>query len=113
MTIPVEAKPAPQRHAGVEQSSTPITAAARPDGRPTLLASVWIDKLIVENAAAVSAASIRDGFREAWLRQQDAVDTWDASAFRRDLFIDLPAGVTGSELGRRVAEAILHRARQT
>ncbi len=77
----------------------------------TLPASIEIDRLVVESATPLSTAEIREGFREAWLRDDDTARLWSSDAFRGDLTIDLPPGVTGRELGRRLARAILQRAR--
>lgn len=109
MIVPV------QPRSGVPQGSPPFdqsggehaSSVVQADAQPP---SVHIDRLVVESSAPISAASIRDGFREAWLHHDRPVHRWTADAFRGDLTIDLPSGVTGRELGRRLAEAILQRA---
>jgi hypothetical protein len=113
MTISVEAKPAPQAVAGAGEGNPPTIPAASPAMQQPRASSIRIDKLIVENAALVSAASVRDGFREACLQDPGVVDAWNADAFRREISIDLPPGLAGGDLGRRVAEAILRRAHQS
>jgi hypothetical protein len=113
MIIPVEAIPAPQAVAGTEGGNLPAIPAASPAMQLPRAPSIRIDKLIVENAALVSAASVRDGFHEACLQDPGVVDAWNADAFRREISIDLPPGLAGRDLGRRVAEAILRRARQS
>jgi hypothetical protein len=112
MKIPVEAKSAPQA-GGSEGGISPTVPATSPAMQQPRAPSIRIDKLIVENAAPVSAASVPDGFREACSRDPRVVDAWNVDAFRREISIDLPPGLSGRELGRRVAEAILRRARQS
>ena len=108
MIVPVQPKSV------VPQGSPPISQSGRGHGSSVVQAdirpSVHIDRLVVESSAPISAASIRDGFREAWLHHDRPARRWTADAFRGDLTIDLPSGVTGRELGRRLAEAILQRA---
>jgi hypothetical protein len=113
MKIPVEAKPAPQAVTGAEGGNLPAIPAASPAMQQPRAPSIRIDKLIVENATLISAASVRDGFREACLQDPGVVDAWNADAFRREISIDLPPGLAGRDLGRHVAEAILRRARQS
>lgn len=76
----------------------------------TLPASIEIDRLVVESATPLSTSEIHEGFREAWLRGDDTARLWSSDVFRGDLTIDIPPGVTGRELGRRLAQAILQRA---
>jgi hypothetical protein len=76
----------------------------------TLSASIKIGRLVVEAAIPLSSAEIREGFRETWLRHDHTERLWSPDAFRSGLTIDLPSGVTGRELGRRLAQAILQRA---
>ena len=73
--------------------------------------SIHIDRLVVESGMPVSTTAIREGFRDAWLRDDHAPRRWTSDTFRGGLTIDLPPGVTGRELGRRLAQAILQRAR--
>lgn len=77
----------------------------------TLPASIEIDRLVVETATPLSSAEIREGFREAWLGHDHVARLWTSDAFRGGLTIDLPPGITGRDLGRRLARAILQRAR--
>jgi hypothetical protein len=72
---------------------------------------IYIGSIIVESASPISTAALRDGFRDGWLRHEHASCDWHPDLFRRDLTIDLPANTTARELGRRLAEAILERAR--
>lgn len=61
------------------------------------------------------SAAVREGFRDAWLRSDHAPTGWRArraSDFQSPLSLEIPPGLSGRELGRRVAEAILQRARQ-
>lgn len=106
MIVPVQPRPvAPQMSPAVGQVGQGHGSSA--DIQPP---SVHIDRLVVESSTPISAASIRDGFREVWLHHDRPARRWTAEAFRGDLTVDLPSGVTGRELGRRLAEAILQRA---
>lgn len=117
MIVPVQPRPAPPRTTHV--ADRPLLAAVGgpewPDSPPapeeTRTPSIQIGSLVVESTTPISTAAIRDGFREAWLRHDDAARRWTSDAFRGGLTIDLPPGITGRELGRRLAEAILQRAR--
>ena len=108
MIVPVQPRSVvPEGSSPIGQSGREHVGSLVPADAQT--PSVHIDRLVVESSAPISAASIREGFREAWLHH-DRPARWTADAFRGDLTIDLPAGVTGRELGRRLAEAILQRA---
>jgi hypothetical protein len=102
---------------GVDKRDLPSPAAGEtaslsgPSARDnTRAASIKVDHLIVETATPLSTTAIRDGFREAWLEYDHTKQLWDPDAFRDGLTINLPHGVTGRELGRRLARAILQRA---
>lgn len=115
MIVPVEPKlftPSWPQKADLSPSATSKTEShAGSSARECCLpASIEIDRLVVEAAIPLSSAEIREGFREAWLRHDHTEHLWSADAFRRGLTIDLPSGVTGRELGRRLAQAILQRA---
>jgi hypothetical protein len=117
MIVPVEAKLASPSNTGVELGifspatatrASPTARPAREEKRPP---SVHIRDLVVESVAPISTAAIRDGFREAWLRHDPTTRIWSPEPFHQGLTIDIPTGATGRELGRRLAEAILERAR--
>jgi hypothetical protein len=115
MIVPVEPKlftPSWPQKANLSPSATSKTeSAADPSARESRLpASIEIDRLVVEAAVPLSSAEIREGFRETWLRHDHTEHLWSPDAFRAGLTIDLPWGVTGRELGRRLAQAILQRA---
>lgn len=87
---------------------SPATAPVAPTPPP----AIRIDRLEVEGCGAISAAALREGFRDAWTRADHATRWSPASAelFRAPLTLDLPPGLGGRELGRRLAAAILARA---
>lgn len=101
----------PGRDAQFVDPHRPPAALCTPRGstRDHPAPSIRIGRLIVENAPSISAAALRESFREAWLRHEPTPRVWTSDAFRRELTIDLPSGVTGRELGRKLAEAILRR----
>jgi hypothetical protein len=118
MIVPVQPKlftppapPAPQKAHGLPPAGRKTEWQGSASVRENTPPSIEIDRLVVETATPLSTAAIRDGFREAWLEHDHTGRLWSPDAFRSGLTIDLPPGVTGHELGRRLARAILQRAR--
>lgn len=103
-------------------SQLPPGSAAGPPARPAAkgapasrpIPNLRIDRLEIEGCGPISPASLREGFHAAWMAGgKSATASWtDASsdAFRAPLALDIPAGLSGRELGRRLAEAIISRA---
>lgn len=104
-------------------SQPPVSSAGVPPARPEAgetpalppIPSVRIDRLEIEGCGPISPAGLREGFHTAWVAgEKHLANTWTAAspdAFRTPLALDLPPGLGSRELGRRLAEAILIRAR--
>lgn len=116
MIVPVQPKSVEARMTSVESGLSSVAAGREWRDGPTLPEnisppSIRIGSLVVESTTPISTTAIRDGFREAWLRHDHSASTWSPETYRHGLSIEFPPGATGRELGRRLAEAILQRAR--
>jgi hypothetical protein len=117
MIVPVQPKLIARLTPAAEAVASPATIeGSERHGGPsppedTRAPSIEINRLVVETGMPLSTGEIREGFHEAWLRGDHTARLWSSDAFRGGLTIDLPPEVTGRELGRRLAQAILQRAR--
>ena len=103
----------------LQPNARPPESAPAPHPSPaasvTPAPSLRIGRLEIEGCGPISPASLREGFHAAWMTVgKHAPGTWTAvspDAFHAPLALDVPHGLGGRELGRRLAEAILTRAR--
>jgi hypothetical protein len=105
--VPVRARP-PEHAAPAE--AAPSASSATAEGTLALR----IGRLEIESARPLSSRAIEHGFADAWREHARSADWSAVSAeqFARELQLHAVHGLGGHELGRRIALAVIERARR-